>query len=150
MNTQYKATIQKALDCIKESQGEPGQELNCNRVASTFCVLRIANEERGQEHFLILYLNKQHRLIEDRVEFHGTIDGASVYPRIIAKKALELDSSALILCHNHPSGLCKPSQSDLNITEKLKTTMKLFDISVLDHIIVAGTDTYSFAEHGII
>ena len=140
--------VKLALISIKENQGEKGQAFDNPSKAADFCTLRLAQEDEGQEHFLVLYLDNQHQLIADRVEFHGTIDGAAVYPRIVAKRALELDAAAVIFSHNHPSGKCEASGADKQITAKLKTALDLFDIRVLDHVIVAGSDTYSFAEHG--
>ena len=137
-----------ALISIKESQGKKGQAFDNPRKSADFCTLRLAQEDKGQEHFLVLYLDNQHQLIEDRIEFHGTIDGAAVYPRIVAKRALELDAAAVIFSHNHPSGICEASHADKQITAKLKNALGLFDIRVLDHVIVAGPNTYSFAEHG--
>jgi DNA repair protein RadC len=81
--------------------------------------------------------------------FRGTIDSASVYPRDVAKAALELNAAAVIFAHNHPSGISVPSSADINITRKLKSALELFDIRVLDHIIIGDT-TYSFAESSLI
>lgn len=105
----------------------------------------------GLEHeeFHIIYLDNQHRLLQTEKMFRGTIDGASVYPREVAKAALRWNAAALIFVHNHPSGVCEPSQADRNITQKLKDALALFDIKVLDHFIV-GDEVYSFAEHGLI
>lgn len=100
------------------------------------------------EHFLVLYLNNQNHLIESVIESTGTIDAASVYPRNIAKRALELGACSVVLSHNHPSGICKPSQADRNITKKLQEGLRFLDINVLDHVIVSGGDSYSFAEMG--
>ena len=102
------------------------------------------------ERFDVLFLNSQNKLIEHIPMFYGTIDGASVYPREIVKKALELNASALIIAHNHPSGSLVPSHADKNITNKIKDASKLMDIRLLDHLIVGGMDTYSFAENALI
>ena len=82
--------------------------------------------------------------------FQGTIDGASVYPREVVKKALALNAAAVILAHNHPSGLAEPSQADIRITDKLKSALLLVDIRVLDHMIVGDGEVLSFAESGIL
>lgn len=111
-----------------------------------FLVLRMSELER--EHFDVLFLNNTHQLIAAETLFKGTIDGASVYPREVLKKALEYNAAALILAHNHPSGNPGPSIADKNITNRLKDACAYVDIRVLDHIIVGGTDTYSFAEKG--
>jgi DNA repair protein RadC len=82
--------------------------------------------------------------------FRGTIDGASVYPREVAKKALFHNAAAVIFAHNHPSGINEPSQADKLITEKLKQALNLLDIRVLDHFIIGDGQPYSFAEHGLL
>ena len=101
------------------------------------------------EVFSVLFLDNQNYLIEYTEMFRGTIDSASVYPREVAKAALELNAAAVIFAHNHPSGISVPSSADINITRKLKSALELFDIRVLDHIIIGDT-TYSFAESGLI
>jgi DNA repair protein RadC len=82
--------------------------------------------------------------------FRGTLDSASVYPREVVKLALHHNAAAIILAHNHPSGVCEPSQADKHITGRLKQALGLFDIRVLDHFIVGDGEPYSFAEHGLI
>jgi DNA repair protein RadC len=82
--------------------------------------------------------------------FNGTIDGASVYPREVVKRALACNAAAVILTHNHPSGVAEPSQADIQITERIKKALALVDIRVLDHIILAGMENVSFAERGLI
>ena len=82
--------------------------------------------------------------------FKGTINAASVYPREIAKKALQVNAAAIIIAHNHPSGIPTPSEADKRITAAIKKSIALFDINLLDHVIVGGGDTFSFAEKGMI
>ena len=102
------------------------------------------------EVFACLFLDNQHRVIRFAELFKGTIDGASVYPREVVKQALDYNAAAVIFAHNHPSGITEPSQSDKQITEKLKQALALFDIRVLDHFIIGDGAPYSFAEHGLI
>ena len=102
------------------------------------------------EVFAVLFMDTQHRLIEYAEMFRGTIDGASVYPRELVKEALRLNAAAVIVSHNHPSGNPEPSGADRTLTQRLKEALGLVDVRVLDHIIVAGTDTTSFAERGLI
>ena len=102
-----------------------------------------------QEVFACLFLDTGHAYISFEKLFFGTIDQAIVYPRIVAKRALDLHAAAIILLHNHPSGNPKPSQSDIDVTTKLTQSLKLLDIRILDHIVVGGDKTYSFAEHGM-
>ena len=103
-----------------------------------------------QEVFACLFLDNQHRVIKFEELFQGTIDGASVYPREVVKKALKLNAAAVILAHNHPSGLSVPSQADIRITEKLKSALLLVDVRVLDHMIVGDGEFLSFAEAGLL
>jgi DNA repair protein RadC len=102
------------------------------------------------EVFACLFLDNQNRVIVWEELFRGTIDGASVYPREVAKRALFHHAAAVIFAHNHPSGINEPSQADRQITDKLKQALGLFDIRVLDHFIVGDGDPYSFAENGLL
>jgi DNA repair protein RadC len=115
-------------------------------IVKNYLTLSLALEER--EHFHVLFLNNQHKLLLDDRLFSGTIDGASVYPREVVKRALQCNAAAVILAHNHPSGICVPSEADKSITDKLKQALSTIDIRILDHIIVGHMETYSFAEHG--
>jgi DNA repair protein RadC len=115
-------------------------------LVKNYLIISLALEER--EHFHVLFLDNQHKLLLDARLFSGTIDGASVYPREVVKQALQCNANAVILAHNHPSGVCAPSQADRQITEKLKQGLATIDIRVLDHIIVGHMETYSFAEQG--
>jgi DNA repair protein RadC len=111
--------------------------------------VRCKLQQLEHEVFSVLFLDNQNYLIDYTEMFRGTIDSAAVYPREVAKLALELNAAAVILAHNHPSGISVPSSADRNITHKLKSALELFDIRVLDHIIIGDT-TYSFAESGLI
>jgi DNA repair protein RadC len=108
--------------------------------------LRLA--PRDHEVFTILFLDSRHRLIDCREIFRGTIDGASVHPREVVKEALARNAAAVILSHNHPSGVAEPSQADELITQRLREALALIDVRVLDHLIVAGSDVVSLAERG--
>lgn len=102
------------------------------------------------EVFAVLFLDTRHGLIEYVEMFRGTIDGAAVYPREVVKEALRLNAAAVIFSHPHPSGNPEPSQADMAITRRLKDALALVDIRTLDHVIVAGNDTISFAERGLL
>jgi len=106
----------------------------------------------GFEHevFAVLFLDTRHRLIEYAEMFRGTIDSASVYPREVVKEALRLNAAAVIVSHNHPSGNPEPSGADRALTQQLTQALALVDVRVLDHVIVAGHTTTSFAERGLI
>ena len=97
----------------------------------------------------MVYLDAQHRLIEVKTEFVGTLTQTSVYPREIVKRAVLLNAAAVILAHNHPSGNNTPSRADEMLTDTLKSTLALIDCRVLDHLIV-GHSVLSFAEKGLI
>lgn len=106
----------------------------------------------GQERelFSCLFLDNRHRLIAVEEMFRGTIDGATVHPREVVKRALKLNAAAVILAHNHPTGIAEPSQADEMITARVRDALALVDIRVLDHLIVGGTTVTSFAERGLI
>ncbi|MGF1910283.1 DNA repair protein RadC [Vibrio kasasachensis] len=104
--------------------------------------------DRQREAFYILFLDNQHRVIHSEVMFEGTIDSASVYPREVVKRALEQNAAALILAHNHPSGVAEPSQSDRRITRRLCDALALVEIRILDHFVVGDGEVISFAERG--
>lgn len=101
------------------------------------------------EVFAVLFLDAQHRVIELREMFRGTLTQTSVYPREIVKAALALNAAAVILAHNHPSGLPEPSRADEYLTQTLKSALILVDVRVLDHMVV-GDSVVSFAERGLL
>ncbi|HND13900.1 MAG TPA: DNA repair protein RadC [Pseudomonadales bacterium] len=107
---------------------------------------------RGLPHevFACLFLDNQHTVISYEELFRGTIDGASVYPREIVKRALALNAAALIFAHNHPSGIAEPSQADQRLTQRLKGALGVVDIRVLDHFVVGESEALSFAERGLL
>ena len=138
--------ITEALNLIQERAAtednfmtSPGQ---------TFDYFRLFYAERQErEHFALMLLDSQHKVLECNIIFSGTIDGASIYPREIVKAALYANAAAVILAHNHPSGQPLPSAADRRITERIKSALALVDIRVLDHIII-GDSCYSFAQSG--
>ena len=110
----------------------------------------VALEMRDLEHeiFACLFLDNRHRLISYEALFRGTIDSASVYPREVVKAALACNAAAVVLAHNHPSGVAEPSRADIDITARLSKALNLIDVRVLDHIIVGGNYQVSLAERG--
>ncbi len=102
------------------------------------------------EVFACLFLDNRHRVICFEELFTGTIDGASVHPREVVKRALFHNAAALILAHNHPSGIAEPSRADENITRRLIKALALVDIRILDHFVIGDSETVSFAERGLI
>ena len=101
------------------------------------------------EVFAALFMDQRHRVICFEELFTGTIDGASVYPREVVKKALQHNAAAIIFAHNHPSGVAEPSSADKHITQRLQAALALMDIRVLDHFVV-GDEVVSFAERGLL
>lgn len=107
-------------------------------------------EHRKQEVFAVVYLNRGNRILSLETISEGGLTGTVADPRIILKKALEQDATALVLCHNHPSGNLVPSKADEQLTQKIKHAAALMDINVLDHIIVSQEGYFSFADEGMI
>ena len=112
--------------------------------------LRLQVGHLEHEVFGCLFLNNQHAVIAAEEMFRGTIDGASVYPREVVKRALELNAAAVIFYHNHPSGVSEPSQADQRLTQRLKAALGTVDIRVLDHFVVGSAEALSFTERGLL
>lgn len=102
------------------------------------------------EHFYVLFLDNRHRVIACESLFNGTVDGTSVYPREVVKRTLEHNAAAIVVAHNHPSGVAEPSQADERITQRLKSALNLIDVRLLDSIIVGRDRTTSLAARGIV
>jgi DNA repair protein RadC len=121
-------------------------------VQDTRRFLRIQLASEPDEVFAVLFLNNRHRLIQFEKLFHGTIDGASVHPRVVVRRSLELNAAAVILSHNHPSGVAEPSSADCQITQRLREALELIDVRLLDHVIVGDPDSepVSLAERGLL
>ncbi|CAE6969708.1 Belongs to the UPF0758 family (plasmid) [Vibrio sp. B1ASS3] len=111
-----------------------------------YCSFQFAHLQR--EHFSLLLLDKQNRLIECVTLFVGTLDQASVYPREVVKECLLKNAGSVILAHNHPSGVAEPSNADRRITSRLCDALALIDVPILDHIVVGMGEQVSFAERG--
>ena len=140
--------INRALNYIREEATTSSNFFTDAEYTKNFVTMRIADDH--QEKFLVLYLNSQNRLIKDIIEFKGTISSAAVYPREIVRNALTLGASAIIVAHNHPSGVAEPSQADINITERIKSALKLVDVNLLDHFVVGRNQSVSFAQRGLL
>jgi DNA repair protein RadC len=112
--------------------------------------LRLQIGSREHEVFVVLFLDAQNRLIRLEEMFRGTLTQTSVYPREVLKRALELNAAAVVLAHNHPSGVAEPSRADEFLTQSLKTALAMVDIQVLDHFVVGGAEAVSFAERGLL
>ena len=112
--------------------------------------LRLALGARAHEVFVVLFLDAQHRVLSSAELFRGSLTQTSVYPREVVKSALAANAAAVIFAHNHPPGVAQPSQADEMLTRQLKDALSLVEIRVLDHFIVAGNQTLSFAERGLL
>jgi DNA repair protein RadC len=145
------AELQAAVEISRRQLTESlkaGPSLASPRATCDFLSAKLRDLEH--EVFCCLYLDKRHRLIEYEELFRGTIDGASVHPREIVKLALQRNSAAVIVAHNHPSGIAEPSQADELITQRVKEALGLVDIRLLDHIIVGDGVSVSLAERGLV
>ena len=112
--------------------------------------LRAKFRDCQSEIFSCLFLNNQHHVVKLEELFRGTIDGAAVYPREVVKRCLHHNAAAVILAHNHPSGVAEPSQADIAITNKLRIALQTIDVRVLDHLVIGNSVVVSFAERGLI
>jgi DNA repair protein RadC len=145
------ALLQASLELARRHYAElmqAGPALANPRATREF--LRARLRDRDHEVFCCLFLDNRHRVIAFDEVFRGTIDGASVHPREVVKLALSRNAAAVILAHNHPSGVAEPSQADEMITGRLRDALALVDIRVLDHIVVGDGACVSFAERGLL
>ncbi len=138
--------VDNAIAILADKIKEPEMVANNPSVIKAYLTVKLS--ERKNEVFCVLFLDNQHNVIEFEELFFGTINAASVHPRVVVQRALAHNAAAVILAHNHPSGRCKPSLADKDITNTLKKILNIIDVRLLDHIIVAGADTYSFAQNG--
>jgi DNA repair protein RadC len=154
-------TGQQGIGIAKYSQLQAAAELHCrylqeqlkregtlthSQAVQQFLVAQLRGEE--QEIFACLFLDNRYQVIRFEKLFRGTINMATVHPREVVKRALELNALAVIIAHNHPSGDPTPSTADRKLTERLSQALNLVEIQLVDHIIVSAAKTLSFAEHG--
>ena len=144
---QFEAALELARRSLKDDM-RSGDALTSPGAVRDYLCLAIAKREH--EVFVCLWLDAQHRVIACEELFRGTLTQTSVYPREIVKAGLRTNAAAVIFAHNHPSGAAQPSQADELLTRNLKEALALVDIKVLDHFIVAGRQTLSFAERGLL
>ena len=112
--------------------------------------LRLLLANREHEVFVVVFLDAQHRVLQCEELFRGTLTQTSVYPREVVKAVLFANAASVIFAHNHPSGLSEPSRADELLTRELKTALALIDVRVLDHFVIAGAESLSFAERGLL
>ena len=144
---QLQAVIEMARRALREKLSS-GNALNSPSAVRDY--LRLKMQSLPHEVFVAMFLDAQNRVIETEELFRGTLTQTSVYPREVVKRALHHNAGALILAHNHPSGVAEPSHADETLTQALKQALALVDIRVLDHFIVAGSSVLSFADRGLL
>jgi DNA repair protein RadC len=145
------AQLQAVLEMSRRhlfEQLERGTALLSPEDTSQF--LRARMRDLPHEVFAVLFLDNRHRVIAFEEMFRGTIDGASVHPREVVRRSLQHNAAALILCHNHPSGVAEPSQADRRITARLRDALGLIDVRVLDHLIIGDQECCSMARRGLL
>jgi len=144
---QFEATLELARRSLKDELRSASALTSPGAVRD---YLRLAIADREHEVFVCLWLDAQHRVLRFEELFRGTLTQTSVYPREIVKAGLRANAAAVIFAHNHPSGAAQPSQADELLTRNLKDALALVEVKVLDHFIVAGRQTLSFAERGLL
>lgn len=143
--------VQAVMEMAKRALAEPLKRsvvVDNALVAQNYVASQLLHE--GNEVFALMLLDAQHRLIEFEMLFQGTIHQTSVYPRVIVQTALAHHAAAVILCHNHPSGVAEPSQADIRLTARVREALALIDVEVLDHFVVGRGEVTSMAEKGLI
>jgi len=125
-----------------------GEAIRSPSDTESFLMARL--RDQPHEIFCCLFLDNRHRVLQFDELFRGTIDGTSVYPREVVKQALRVNAAAVILAHNHPSGVAEPSQADERITRRVRSALELVDIRLLDHLIIGDGISTSLASRGII
>ena len=141
-----KSSVVKLALAVLSSRYRPGRAFTAPEDIEGFLRLKLTG--RRNEVFGIIYLDTRHRLIKLEELFNGTVDGAAVYPRVVLQQALEKNAAAVILFHNHPSGVAEPSEADRGITQKLGRALALIDVRLLDHLVVTDGAFVSLAERG--
>lgn len=143
---QLQACLEMSKRYLSEQLMQQGSALTSSQATRDYLISELRNETR--EVFALLFLDNQHQVLKFERLFFGTLNASTVYPRIVVEQTLKHHAAAVILVHNHPSGVAEASIADKHITQKLEQALQLIDVRVLDHIIVAGHQCYSFAEHG--
>lgn len=151
MGTSKYAQLQAVFEMSRRALNEQMRQkdvLSSPQQVRDYLILKLANQLK--EVFVVLFLDAQNRLIATEEMFRGTLTQTSVYPREVVKRALHYNAASVMFAHNHPSGIAKQSRADEMITQDLKKALALVDVRVLDHFIVAGNQTLSFVEVGLL
>ncbi|MWP49304.1 DNA repair protein RadC [Gilliamella sp. Lep-s21] len=143
--TQLKAVVELSSRYLKVKMTHENS-LSSPSVTHHYLASRLANKDR--EIFMVIFLDNQHHVISSEEMFVGTYNCVEVHPREVARRALQHNAAALILAHNHPSGMAEPSQADRHLTQKIEEVCELVDIRVIDHIVIGKGEYVSFAERG--
>jgi len=143
---QLQACLEMSKRYLAEQLIHQGSALTSSQATRDYLISELRHETR--EVFAVLFLDNQHQVLKFERLFFGTLDAAAVYPRVVVEQAIKHHAAAVILAHNHPSGVAEASIADKHITQKLEQALQLIDVRVLDHMIIAGHQCYSFAEHG--
>ncbi len=145
------ALLQAALELGRRFLDEKlkrGGALTNPKQVSEYLIHRLRDQQR--EVFAIIYLDNRHQVIEYEELFYGTLNGATVHPREVVKSVLFHNAAAVIIAHNHPSGIAEPSQSDTAITLKLQEALQLIDVKLLDHLVIGDGEFVSLSDRGLI
>jgi len=145
-STEHEAAILEQAEQILRKRFERLGNMSQPSDASAWLRVRLAT--RDSEAFCCLFLDNRHRVIAFEEMFHGTIDGASVPPREVVRACIKHNAAAVILCHNHPSGVSEPSGADVALTQTLKQALDLIGCRVLDHLVIGETVT-SLSQRGL-
>ncbi len=151
LGTAKYAQLQAVLEMARrhlEASLRQGPALTSPEAASDFLTLKL--RDLPHETFGLLLLDNQHQVLDFELLFRGTLDAASVYPREVVKRVLFHNAAAVILAHNHPSGVSEPSAADQQITQRLKQALQLIDVRVLDHLVIGEGKPVSFAQRGLL
>lgn len=143
---QENQVIDEALHILDRRLFTRGPDLTSPDAVASFLKLQLAQQEH--EVFGVIFLDAKHRVLAFEILFHGSIDGATVYPRQVVKRSMNHNAAGAIFVHNHPSGCTDPSQADRLLTTRLKEALALIEVHVLDHFIVGEGRPLSFAECG--
>lgn len=145
-DTDYEERILAEARSIAQRRLSERTYLRTPHDARDLLTLRLLGQE--DELFMCVFLDNRHRVIACEVLFRGSVSGCAVHPRVITRYALKLNAAAVILAHNHPSGVCEPSESDKSITAEIREALNLVEVRVLDHFVVGAEEATSMAERG--
>jgi DNA repair protein RadC len=148
LSPENRALVADAIRCMEAVYRVNGAPLTSPKDVRDYLKLKLYG--LPYEVFACIWLDNRHRILRYDELFRGTIDGASVHPREIVRAAMDVNAAAAILAHNHPSGVTEPSSSDLRVTQRIKDSLAMIDVKVLDHFIIGEGEGTSLAERGLI